>query len=253
MSDVADRPDIVEAMAAVADVDGWMSPDQGAALHDAAWRCPAGGRIVEIGSFRGRSTIVLALAADPTVEIVAVDPHAGNDRGPREIEGFGAEAGDDHAVFVANLTAAGVHDRVRHLREFSERAHALVDGGVDVLYVDAAHRYAPALADITTWGARVHDGGLMLVHDSFSSIGVTLAILRSLVAGHRFRYLGRARSLAIYRADLDGGVRSRLTNAMRQLAQLPWFAKNVAFKIVLALGLGRVWSILGRPEPEWPY
>ena len=79
----------------------------------------------------------------------------------------------------------------------------LVDGPIDVLYVDGAHRYGPARADLRDWGARVQAGGTLLVHDAFSSVGVTLAILRELVAGRRFRYVGRTRSLAEYRADLD--------------------------------------------------
>lgn len=93
----------------------------------------------------------------------------------------------------------------------------------------------------------------MLIHDSFSSIGVTGAILRSLVAGHRFRYVGRARSMTIYRADLDDGAGHRVRNAGRQLAQLPWFARNVALKVALTAGAGRLVERTGRPAPEWPY
>jgi predicted O-methyltransferase YrrM len=233
-----------ETMELVADVEGWMSPGQGATLFDSATNCPPDGRIVEIGSFRGRSTVVLATAADPSVEIVAIDPHAGNDRGPQEIDGFAAEAADDHAVFNANLVAAGVQDRVRHVREFSDAALDIVEGPVDVLYVDGAHRYGPALADIRAWGDRVDDGGTMLIHDSFSSIGVTLAILRQLVFGHRFRYVGRSRSMTIYRADLASAPLARLKNAGRQLSQLPWFAKNVGLKVLISLKL---------VKGDWPY
>ncbi len=114
-------------METVADVDGWMTPGQASTLYDAATRCPAGGLIVEIGSFRGRSTIVLASAAAPGVEIVAIDPHAGNDRGPQEFDGFEDEAADDHQVFLDNLQRAGVADRVRHLRMFSDAALAHID------------------------------------------------------------------------------------------------------------------------------
>ena len=238
------QPDLAATMELVADVEGWMSPSQGATLFDAAANCPHDGLIVEIGSFRGRSTIVLATAADPSVRVVAIDPHAGNDRGPQEIDGFEDEAADDHSVFTANLAAAGVADRVRHVREFSDAALDAVDGAIDVLYIDGAHRYAPALADIRAWGARVGDGGTMLIHDSFSSIGVTLAILRSLVLGTRFRYVGRARSMTIYRADLARGPTARLRNAGRQLAQLPWFVKNVALKVLISLKL---------VKREWPY
>lgn len=226
----------------VVGVEGWMTRGQGRDLFAAAAACPPGGRIVEIGSFRGRSTIVLALGAPDDVEIIAIDPHAGNDRGPREIDGFGAEADRDHEAFVANLAAAGVGERVTHVRRFSHDALADVTGGIDVLYVDGAHRYGPARADIRDWGARVVDGGTMLIHDSFSSVGVTSAILRELVWSRRFRYVGRSRSLAVYRADPTSGRRG---SAARQLAQLPWFAKNVAIKVLVVLGV--------RSRDDWPY
>ena len=239
-----------EVWSAVGAVAGWMTRSQGQALYEAARDCPPGGKIVEIGSFQGRSTIVLASATPDGATVFAIDPHAGNDRGPQEISGFEAAAADDHAAFLANLERARVSDRVTHLRMFSDAALGEIDGPIDVLYIDGAHRYAPARADIRDWGRRVAPGGTMLIHDSFSSVGVTLAILRELALGNRFRYVGRARSLTTYRADLHGG---RIANAARQLAQLPWFVKNLALKVALTLGLGKLLRRFGREVPGWPY
>ena len=244
---------LAEVLAEVKDVDGWMSPDQAEALYTAASACADDDQIVEIGSFRGRSTIVLASAAPESVTVIAIDPHAGNDRGPQEIDGYADEADIDHEVFLANLDRAGVRDRVRHVRAMSNDAHTEVTGEIGVLYIDGAHRYAPAREDIEEWGKRVRPGGTMLIHDSFSSIGVTFAILRLLAFGSRFRYVGRARSLTIYRADLESSSAARLRNAGRQLAQLGWFAKNVALKVLLTVGVGKVLKAMGRQEPEWPY
>ena len=242
-----------ELLNSVSGVDGWMSPDQAERLFHAAAGTRQGEQIVEIGSFRGRSTIVLAGAAPEGVAVVAIDPHAGNDRGPQEFDGYEAEASEDHVVFNANLAAAGVADQVRHVRAFSDAAHGEVEGGIDVLYIDGAHRFAPARADIRDWGARVVPGGTLLIHDSFSSVGVTLAILCELVPGHRFRYVGRSRSLTEYRADLDPTGRSRLVNGLRQCAQLPWFAKNLVIKVLLTAKLGRVVERLTGKPAEWPY
>ncbi len=242
-----------EVLAVVADVDGWMSADQAARLYSVAAASHPGDQIVEIGSFRGRSTIVLASAAPDGVAVVAIDPHAGNDRGPHEFSGFETEAAGDYEVFNANLAVAGVAERVRHVREFSDRAHDAVRGSIAVLYVDGAHRYAPARSDIHHWGERVKPGGTLLIHDSFSSVGVTLAIGRELLVGRRFRYIGRSRSLSEYRADLGGGWHSRAINALRQLAQLPWFAKNLGLKVLLMLHLGGLIAKLTGHRPEWPY
>jgi len=242
-------------MSALDDVEGWLSADQAERLAARAAAVPSGGTIVEIGSFRGRSTIVLARAAPPDASVVAIDPHAGGDRGPQEFAAD-AERGDaDHAAFAANLQAAGVADRVRHVRRESQVALEEVPGGIDLLYVDGAHRFTPALQDLVRWGDRVRPGGAMLVHDAFSSVGVTLAILVRLLAGGRFRYVGRSRSLAEYRRlPARLGARARLANAAAQLAQLPWFARNVAIKLALLSGRARLAVALGhRAEDPWPY
>ena len=247
-------PAVDEVLRRVADVEGWMSPDQARTLYDAARACRPGDQIVEIGSFRGRSTIVLASAAPPGVDIVAIDPHAGNDRGPQEIDGFVAEAATDHEVFLANLDRAGVRHRVRHVRAMSDDAHEAVNGTIALLYIDGAHRYGPARTDIHEWGARVRADGTLLIHDSFSSVGVTAAIATELMFGRRFRYVGRARSMTIYRADLEpGNVRARTASSLRQVAQLPWFAKNVGLKVLLTLKVGSLLRRARRPVPEWPY
>jgi len=234
-----------EALAQVREVQGWMSPDQAERLYRAAAATRSGDQIVEIGSFQGRSTIVLASAAPVDVRVVAIDPHAGNDRGPQEIEGFAAEAESDHEIFNRNLAEAGVAGHVRHVRAFSDDAHDQVDGDIAVLYIDGAHHYAPARADIRDWGARVAPGGTLLIHDSFSSVGVTLGIMRELFLSSRFRYVGRARSLTEFRADLDGTGTSRALNTLRLTAQLPWFVKNLFVKVLITVKLGG--------DREWPY
>ena len=73
-----------------------------------------------------------------------------------------------------------MQERVRHLRLPSDAALHQLEGDIDLLYVDGAHRYRPARADIEQWGARVVPGG-DLMHDSFNAIGVMLAQLRLLL------------------------------------------------------------------------
>jgi hypothetical protein len=59
--------------------------------------------------------------------------------------------------------------------------------------------------------------------------------------------------LAEYRADLAPGVGARVKNALRQIAQLPWFVKNLGLKVLLSLRLGGVLQRITGREPEWPY
>ena len=245
-------PAETEGLAAAAGVEGWLTEAQARRLWDRARAVSPPGVIVEIGSFRGRSSVVLARAAGQGVAVIAIDPHAGTDRGPNQIRGFEREAAADHEVFHANLERAGVGDRVRHVRAFSQDALGEVDGEIDVLYIDGAHRYGPAAADMRVWGARVRRGGVMVIHDTYSSVGVTLAVLRVLVPGPRFRYLGRTGSLAEYRREPLEGL-PRMGNALLQLAQLPWFARNLAVKVLLTARLRPLARVLGHRSETVPY
>jgi predicted O-methyltransferase YrrM len=243
-----------ESLTAIRDVEGWLSDDQARVLWERARSVPPGGRIVEIGSYRGRSAIVMALAGGGSAELVAIDPHAGDDRGPQQIRGTSEEGAVDNAAFRANLERAGVDGAVRHVRRPSGEALDEVDGPIDLLYVDGAHRLGPARDDIVRWGARVRPGGTLLIHDAFSSIGVTLALATTLFAGREYAYAGRTRSLAEYRrvaAPLRAAERAR--NAARQAAQLPWFARNVLVKVALVLGLRPLARLLGHRSGDWPY
>jgi predicted O-methyltransferase YrrM len=241
-----------EAIAAVDGVSGWMSEAQIRRLWAAADRLRPGDRIVEIGSFQGRSTIVLAAAAPPGTEVVAIDPHGGTDRGPEEYEGYEHEGNQDFVTFHANLAAAGVSDRVRHVRQFSDAAHGELDGSIDLLFIDGAHRFPPARQDIREWGSRVVDGGTLLIHDSFSAVGVTLALLCELFFSGRYRYVGRSNSLTEYRRERLT-AKERAVNAARQCAELPYFAYNVLLKVMIQAGLKRYTKYIGHPSGEWPY
>jgi predicted O-methyltransferase YrrM len=249
---VSERPAFADVLASVAAVEGWMTDDQARRLYDRASALGAGTRIVEIGSFRGRSLIVLAHGAAEGVEIVSIDPHAGGDRGPQEIRADQGRGDDDHSLYNTNLVEAGVRDRIRHVRKMSDDALADVDGEVDLLYIDGAHRFGPARADIKDWGSRVSGGGTMLIHDSFSSIGVTLALLASTFFSGEWRYVGRSQSMAEYRRERLGSA-ERIGNVSRQILQLPWFVRNVVIKVLLTAKLYPLTRVLGHTGRDWPY
>jgi len=229
-----------EAWAAVGDIDGWLTEEQGRMLYASAAATPDSGRVVEIGSHHGRSTIILAKGA-PLADIVSVDPYEEHEPRPQDLR-----------VFEQNLDRAGVRDRVRHVHATSTQALQEFAGDVDLLYIDGAHDLGTALADIRGWGARVRPGGTMLIHDSFSSVGVTVAELLALFFGGRFEYLGRSRTLAEYRRQPVRGP-ARIANAARQASGLPWFARNVLVKLAVALHVLPLARALGHRDDVFPY
>ena len=247
-----DRPDFPDVLTSVSCVDGWMTSDQASRLYDCAAELVCGARIVEIGSFRGRSLIVLASAAVEGVQIISVDPHAGGDRGPQEITSDQEVGNQDFLAYNFNLNAAGVRDRIDHIRKMSSGALNDVEGPIDLLHIDGAHRFGPARADIKDWGDKVSDTGVMLIHDSFSSIGVTLALMTSTFLSRDWRYAGRTQSLAEYRRETLNKSR-RVTNLIRQVAQVPWFVRNVVIKVLLSARLYPLTRLLGHKNRDWPY
>jgi predicted O-methyltransferase YrrM len=242
-----------QALAAVDLIEGWLTDDQARLLWDSATSLRPGECAVEIGSFQGRSTIVLARGAPEGTEVIAVDPHAGTDRGPEEYHGKEAEAERDSVAFEKNLADAGVRQRVTYLRQWSREAIKQIEGPIALLYIDGAHRYQPARDDIRAFGARVGPGGTLLIHDSFSSKGVTAAIMRTLTFSSRWRYMGRVGSMTEFRRS-PLAPEDRVANVLRQLRELGWFGRNLVIKMLvlahrrdLALRLGLP------PDQQWPH
>ena len=145
------------ARAAAAGIDGWLSEAQGEALFDAAASATGRGAIVEIGSWKGRSTVWLAHGARVAgLRVVAVDPHMGSR------EDAAARTFDD---FTRNIAAAGVADVVDPLVMTSALAANRVPGGVEILFIDGDHSDEGAAADADVWLPRLIDGGTVLMHD----------------------------------------------------------------------------------------
>jgi hypothetical protein len=157
-------------------------------------------------------------------------------------------------VFLGNLEAAGLQDRVRTMRTTSAAARAAWSGeSIGLLYIDGAHDLGSALQDIDGWSGLVALGGRLAIHDAFSSVGVTAAIMSRFPNSARFRYLGSVRSLAIFeRVDMTAGA--RIQNAFRLSARMPWFAKNLAVKVLHRLGAHRPADWINRyPGQKFPY
>lgn len=219
---------------------GWLTDDQARMLWDEALQVPDGGRVVEIGSHQGKSTAVLAGALRPTsVTLTAVDPHE-KDFGPGHVV---ARRG-----FESNLDQLGLRHEVELVEEFSHELLPSWSSRIDLLYIDGAHDYRSVVRDLR-WVRWVRPGGTVLVHDAFSSVGVTAAFLTHVVGGRQLRYIDRAQSMARFRVETPTpGDRARM------LAELPWFARNVTIKVAMVCRLDRVARRMGHTQgPDFPY
>lgn len=221
----------------VDEVPGWLTRAQGDVLRRAVRDAGDQPVVVEIGSHQGRSTVVLATAR-PDAVVTAVDPFVT----ARLFAGPSVRT-----ALEANLERFGVGDRVDVRPVTSREARATWSAPVDVLYVDGKHDYRTVVDDLR-WARHVRPGAPVLVHDAFSSIGVTLALLGHVLPGRRLAYTGRTGSLAHFAA-------ARPTTAQRwaMVAELPWWGRNVVVKVLLRLRLRRVAALLGHPDRYDPY
>jgi len=223
-------PNFAFAYARAEAIGGWMTRDQGFALWSEARLVAPGGRIVEIGSHQGRSTVILALAA-PAATVVAVDPFVGGTL-------FGGLATKDK--FRANIAQAGVDAQVDLRQTKSTDLRPAWNEQIDLLYIDGKHDYW-TVSDDLRWTEHVPQAGRVLIHDCYSSIGVTLGVLRHVLPSSRLRYLDRTGSLARF----EVGRPSR-ADRLRILGELPWWIRNVLIKVVLRVA--RPFG-LRRPDP----
>lgn len=219
-------------------IPGWLTREQAEILYDAACAVPTGGIAVEIGSHQGRSAIVVAAGLPLGARLVAIDPFPEDWR-------YGA-AGTEQ-LFRDHVAQAGVADRIDLRVATSAAVRAGWTGRLDLVYIDGKHDYWSVREDLR-WAGLVAAGGPVLVHDSFSSLGVTTALLRELTASRSLRYVGRTGSLA----RLQAAAPSR-RDRLRPLGELPWWLRNLTVKVLLRLRLRVVARALRHRDSADPY
>jgi predicted O-methyltransferase YrrM len=72
--------ELAEAKKISNEIDGWLSDNEGELLFNLAKNCKGEGKIVEIGSWKGKSTVWLASGSKSgkNVKVYAIDPHTGS-------------------------------------------------------------------------------------------------------------------------------------------------------------------------------
>ena len=221
-------------------IPGWLTEEQARLLFDAARDLPAEPLLLEIGSHQGKSTVVLATAARARGgRVVAVDPF---------VDGrlFGGASTRDK--FEGNVQGAALTDTVELLPEYSTRARPSWSRDLDYLYIDGKHDYW-TLSDDLKWARHLPAGAPVLVHDCYSSIGVTLGVLAKVLPSRNLRYERRAGSLALFRVGTP-----TVSDRVRILREVPWWLRNVAVKVLLRLRLRAVAArAFGHESPYDPY
>lgn len=157
---------------------GFMPPDEGDALHDAALaaaRRLRGLPIVEVGSYCGRSTVWLGAAARAAGTVVfAVDHHRGSEENqpgwewhdPTTVDPAVGKM-DTLPIFRRTIHDAGLEDVVIAVVGPSPTVSRHWTSACAFVFVDGGHGVEPARADYLGWSPHVADGGILAIHDVF--------------------------------------------------------------------------------------
>jgi predicted O-methyltransferase YrrM len=129
----------------------------------------ANGDILEIGSFKGRSTILLAKSAAvfSTSKVIAVDPLEGDALWQSSQAGVSSVANE----FYSNIQSAGVRDLVEfHQTYSSQLARSWVTGRkIRLLWIDGDHTAKGVRADFELFFPHLAEGAIVAFHDVLHS------------------------------------------------------------------------------------
>ncbi|MFE0102256.1 class I SAM-dependent methyltransferase [Streptomyces sp. NPDC059009] len=165
-----------ETLAAFEAAKGFMPLTEGLALYTAATEAARLGLpLLEVGTYCGRSTILLAAAArEASVSALTVDHHRGSEEQQpgwdyHDPETVDPEVGlmDTLPTFRRTLHKAGLEEHVIALVGRSPKVAAAWGGPLGLVFIDGGHTDEHATADYEGWAPKLAEGGLLAIHDVF--------------------------------------------------------------------------------------
>ena len=155
---------------------GFMPPDEGVALHEAALLVSdSAAPMLEIGSYCGKSGIYLGSAAKERNTILfALDHHRGSEENQpgwewHEPDLVDPEVGviDTLPRFRRTIFDAGLEGTVVALVGDSPTVGSRWAIPLSFLFIDGGHGSEPAHRDFELWTPWIEDGGILAIHDVF--------------------------------------------------------------------------------------
>jgi predicted O-methyltransferase YrrM len=190
-------------------IDGWFDEAEARLLFAMTIRAlaelPEPSAVVEVGSWCGRSTVVLGAAvraSGTSARVFAVDPHEGEISLPGANGTTGRYTGPStFDRFLENMNRAGLRHVVRPLRQRS--FEVAWSQPISLLLIDGLHDEANVARDLGMFEPWLVEGGFVAFHDYTSFAGVA-AVADRLLAGGRYRPAGRAGTLLVVQRHRRG-------------------------------------------------
>jgi len=146
-----------------AQIEGYLTPQEVRFLCLLGVFQTASGEVLEIGSFKGKSTVILAKSVQLSGEdkIIAVDPLSL----PSDTDPFVRDSSLVVKDFKQNLKEQNVEHMVEFHQMLSQDLGAKWDRKLRLLWIDGDHTYAGAKLDFDMFSPFLSDGAIIAIHD----------------------------------------------------------------------------------------
>lgn len=208
------------AWEAARNVPGYLMEDEARLLGIIAACAPVEGAIVEIGSFKGKSTVMLAKVAAHygLGRIVAIDPH----NSPELLDHQADPAASSFQEFLGNIQAAGVADQVEVHRAYSKDVSVSWNRPIRFLWIDGDHTYQGAKTDFDGFFPHVLPTGVVALHDALNVFsGPIRVFVEDMLCSDRFGAAGFVHSVAWSQFRPEDGGRFRAQRARLERVAAP--------------------------------
>ena len=211
-----------EAWEAARGVPGFLMEHEARLLGTIAACTPAPGAIVEIGSFKGKSTVMLGKVAAHygLGPVVAIDPHNFNSSELQELRTDPVSS--SFAEFLKNIETAGVAAQIEAHRAYSRDVAQTWNRPIRLLWIDGDHSYTGAKADFDGFIPFVSPLGVVALHDSLHVFsGPIRVFVEEMLRSDRFGAAGFVHSIAWSQFRPEDGSRFALPRARLERVAAP--------------------------------
>lgn len=212
-------------------VEGFLSANEMRFLALLA-ACPtAAGEVLEIGSFKGKSTIILAKAAalaGKNAKIHAVDPMTAPSETDPDLRGDATSFTD----FQKNIEAHGVADRIEFHQTFSYKLAETWTPPIRFLWIDGDHTYEGTKLDFDGFAPHLADGAIVAIHDVLHAFdGGIRVYMEDILLSPNFGACGFCGSIGWAQFQTDDGAGAAFRDAKLTLyRRLSRLIPHVVFK-----------------------
>lgn len=180
-------------------IEGWLDDGEADLLIATSVRAlttlPAPHAVVEIGSYCGRSTVVLGAvvkALSPAAKLYAIDPHDGKigalDQGVETVT-------PTLTVFKKNIAAAHLTETVEMIQKCSYEV--TWDSPITLLFIDGLHDYTNVARDFYQFEKWVVTNGYIAFHDYADYYPGVVAFVDEIINSGRYRKVRLEKSMMV--------------------------------------------------------